>query len=134
MAVSFVLDTDSAVPIFQQIVDGLRASIARGAIATGELLPSARALAEELGVNPNTVHKAFGELAREGLVAGERGRGMVVLGGTKQSARANGEEAVVARLSDAVRHARAIGMDEERFDSMVRRAWRLTRGKETRDE
>jgi len=136
MPASFVLDPDSAVPIFRQIVNGVRAAIARGAIASGELLPSVRSLAEELGVNPNTVQKAFSELEREGLVAGERGRGMLVLGGTRSTARSGGEDAVLDRLTDAARHARAIGMTDERFDVLLRRARRLVGdgAKETRDK
>ena len=125
MPAGFVLNPDSVVPIFRQIVEGLRGAIARGAIGTGELLPSARMLSEELGVNPNTVHKAFSELEREGLVVGERGRGMVVLGNTRQSAKAAGEDAVLARLVDAARHGHAIGLSDERFEALVRRAKRL---------
>jgi GntR family transcriptional regulator len=121
----FLVDPLSPVPIFRQIVDGLRAAIARGSIAAGELLPSVRALSERLGVNPNTVQKAFSELEREGLVAAERGRGMVVIGGTRESARAAGEHAVVERLADAVRHARAVGLSDERFELLLRKARRL---------
>lgn len=142
-----VLDANSTVPIFRQIVDGLRASIARGSVATGSHLPSVRTVAEELGVNPNTVQKAFAELEREGLVASERGRGMVVLGGTRQSAKAAGEDAILARLADAVRHARAVGLTDERFETLLRKARRLAgesaprrlagesdSGKESRDD
>ncbi|MBL9121381.1 MAG: GntR family transcriptional regulator [Phycisphaerae bacterium] len=133
----FVLNAESPVPIFRQIVDGLRASIARGSVATGQLLPSVRTLAEELGVNPNTVQKAFSELEREGLVASERGRGMVVLGGMRQSAKAAGEDAVLNRLADAVRHARAVGLSDERFETLLRKAKKLAGdsagGKDARD-
>lgn len=125
MPAGFIVDPSSAVPIFRQIVDGLRAAIARGALESGGLLPSVRSLAEELGVNPNTVHRAFGELEREGLIASERGRGMVVLSRTRSPARAAGEDAVLARLADAIRHARSIGLSEERFDALLRRAQRL---------
>lgn len=125
MSLPFVLDPESPRPIFRQIVDGLRAAIARGSIAGGDLIPSVRSVAEELGVNPNTVHKAFSELEREGLVTPDRGRGMVVVAGVKQSARTSGEDAVLARLADAVRHARATGLSDERFEALVRRAKRL---------
>ncbi|MFO0827092.1 MAG: GntR family transcriptional regulator [Phycisphaerales bacterium] len=137
MPVGFVLNPDSPVPIFQQIADGLRASIARGALASGDMLPSVRSLAGELGVNPNTVHKAFGTLEREGLVAPDRTRGMVVLGGTRQSARANGEDAVLARLVDAMRHAHAVHMTDERIEALVKRARRIAgenAAKETRHD
>lgn len=125
MPASFIVDPESPVPIFRQIVDGLRAAISRGALESGGLLPSVRALAEELGVNPNTVHRAFGELEREGLVTAERGRGMVIRDGTRPSAKANGEEAVLLRLADAVRHARAVGVNDQQFKSLLRKAQRL---------
>ncbi|MFO0875093.1 MAG: GntR family transcriptional regulator [Phycisphaerales bacterium] len=121
----FILDLESTVPIFRQIVDGLRGEIAKGAIAAGELLPSVRTIAEELGVNPNTVHKAVTELEREGLVATERGRGMVVVDGVRVAARAGAEDAVLTRLSAAVRHARSVGMSDERFETLLRKARRL---------
>lgn len=136
-SLGLVLNVESSVPIFRQIVDGLRASIARGSVATGSHLPSVRTLAEELGVNPNTVQKAFSELEREGLVTSERGRGMVVLGGTRQSAKAAGEDAILARLADAMRHARAVGLSDERFETLLRKARKLAGesagGKDARD-
>jgi GntR family transcriptional regulator len=121
----FILDLESTVPIFRQIVDGLRGEIAKGAIAAGELLPSVRTIAEELGVNPNTVHKAVTELERDGLVATERGRGMVVVDGVRVAARAGAEDAVLTRISAAVRHARSVGMSDERFETLLRKARRL---------
>ena len=125
MTLELVLVPDSSVPIFRQIADGLRASMARGAVGPDNRLPSVRALAESLGVNPNTVHKAFTELEREGLVVGERGRGMVVRDGVRRAARTAGEESVVDRLADAVRLAQAIGVPEERFQVLLRRAQRM---------
>jgi GntR family transcriptional regulator len=124
MPLPFVVNPLSAVPIFRQIADGLRAAIGRGVFGAGELLPSVRAIAEELGVNPNTVHKAVADLERDGLVSAERGRGMVVLAGTRQQARAAGEDAVLELLGDAVRHARAAGLSADRVELLLRRAQR----------
>lgn len=124
MPLPFLVNPSSPAPIFRQIADGLRAAIGRGAIPAGELLPSVRVIAEELGVNPNTVHKAVADLERDGLVAAERGRGMVVLTGTRQQARTAGEEALVDALSDVVRQARAAGLSNERLEQLLRRAQR----------
>ncbi|MBL9141760.1 MAG: GntR family transcriptional regulator [Phycisphaerae bacterium] len=124
MPLPFVVNPSSPAPIFRQIADGLRAAIGRGAIESGELLPSVRAIAEELGVNPNTVHKAVADLERDGLVTAERGRGMVVLAGTRQQARAAGEDAVLELLNDAVRQARSAGLSAERVELLLRRAQR----------
>jgi len=70
---SIVVDFDSAVPLYRQIADGVRALIARGHLAEGEALPSVRALGEMLGVNLNTVAKAYRLLADEEVVELRRG-------------------------------------------------------------
>lgn len=65
-------------PIFKQIVDQVRLAVAMGKLQAGEQLPSVRALAERLVVNPNTIAKAYGELAREGIIDGQHGRGVFI--------------------------------------------------------
>jgi GntR family transcriptional regulator len=122
MPLPFLINPNAPVPIFRQIADGLRASIARGTYAPGELIPSVRTLAEELGVNPNTVQKAVADVERDGLIESERGRGMVVRAGTRVQARASGDEAVLAHLGEAARVAFAAGLTQERFELLARRA------------
>jgi GntR family transcriptional regulator len=68
----------SPTPIYRQIIDQVRAAIARGELAAGDPLPSVRGLAEELVVNMNTVAKAYGELVRHGDAVSEAGRGVFV--------------------------------------------------------
>ncbi|MFO0983498.1 MAG: GntR family transcriptional regulator [Planctomycetota bacterium] len=78
MAIDIQVTTGSAIPIYRQIVDQVRAAIRHARLAPGDLLPSVRALAERLVLNPNTVAKAFAELTREGVVASVHGRGVFV--------------------------------------------------------
>jgi GntR family transcriptional regulator len=68
----------SAAPIYQQIVSQVRHAIVSAAVAEGDLLPSVRALAEQLLINPNTVAKAYAELSKDGLVETLPGRGLAV--------------------------------------------------------
>ena len=62
-------------PIYLQIKDGLRKLILTGAIAPDEKLPSVRALAMELAINPNTIQRAYAELESEGVVYSIAGKG-----------------------------------------------------------
>jgi DNA-binding transcriptional regulator YhcF (GntR family) len=62
------VDFDSDVPVYRQIVEEIRALIARGELADGAELPSVRALGARIGVNLNTVARAYRLLADEGLV------------------------------------------------------------------
>ena len=55
-------------PIYEQIKDGLRKLIVTKAIATDEKLPSVRALATQLAINPNTIQRAYNELENEGYI------------------------------------------------------------------
>jgi len=65
-------------PIFQQIGDNVRRFLARGDLRPGEKLPSARDLAGELRVNPNTVVHAYSELEGQGVLETRRGLGSFV--------------------------------------------------------
>lgn len=74
----FVIQPQSGVPIYQQIVDQASALIAGGRLAPGDLLPSVRDVARSADVNPMTVSKAYSKLEADGLVERVRGRGMRV--------------------------------------------------------
>jgi DNA-binding transcriptional regulator YhcF (GntR family) len=78
MAFDFNISPGSGSPIFRQIVDQVRLAAATGRLAPGDLLPSVRALAERLLVNPNTVAKAYGELSRDGIIETQQGRGVFI--------------------------------------------------------
>ena len=88
----------------------------------GEAIPSLRALALELVVNPNTVQRAFEELEREGLIRARKGRGMFVCQDGTQTARNTSEAAVHRALVDAVRAARAAGMPDVQIRGIFEKA------------
>ena len=62
-------------PIYEQIKDGLRRMIAAGVMEAHEKLPSVRALATELTINPNTIQRAYAELEAEGFIYSVPGKG-----------------------------------------------------------
>ena len=55
-------------PIYEQIQDGLRKLIVTGGIKPDEKLPSVRALAQQLSINPNTIQRAYNELENQGYI------------------------------------------------------------------
>ena len=70
---SIRLDSDE--PLADQIVRGLRSALARGDLTRGAELPPVRQLADDLGINLNTVARAYRVLQQSGLVHTARGRG-----------------------------------------------------------
>ncbi len=92
------IDTGSQIPIYEQIMDQIRALVRKGTLPTNSPLPSVRQLAADLEVNPNTVAKAYSLLEREGLVRTARRRGTLIA----PSARNVAHETVANRLEEAI--------------------------------
>lgn len=69
---------DESKPIYIQLVELLKLKIISGQIAVGSKLASVRELAEEAGVNPNTMQRALAELERQELVFSQRTSGRFV--------------------------------------------------------
>src|SRR5262245_17742246 len=109
------IEPDSHVPVYLQIVECLRSAIAAGVYQPGEALPSLRALATDLKVNPNTVQRAYEELDRQGLVKSHRGVGMFVARRGAQSARDRAEDSAQTALVQAVTAAAAAGLSTNRI-------------------
>jgi len=97
------LDRDAEVPIGVQLAWALRARIRAGALPPGWRLPALHRLAQEAGVNPNTVRAVYRRLEQEGLVETRHGSGTYVTG-------APGDRATLAQLvagaAQAARDAR----------------------------
>ena len=69
------LDYRDARPIYEQVKDGLRRLMVSGAIREGEKLPSVRAMATSLAINPNTIQRAYEALEAEGYLYSVPGKG-----------------------------------------------------------
>lgn len=72
------LDLQSRVPIYEQIYNGITRLCITGILMADEKLPSIRSLAIDLGINPNTVQKAYQQLEQDGYVYSIEGRGCFV--------------------------------------------------------
>jgi GntR family transcriptional regulator len=72
------IDSRSPTPLYAQIASRVRVAIASGDLSSGDALPSVRALATQLRVNPATVVQAYRDLESEGLVSTRHGAGTFV--------------------------------------------------------
>lgn len=72
----FTLDLSK--PLYEQVLNQIRSSIAKGEIALGEKIPSVRELAQSLKITPNTVMRAYQELERDQLTETRRGQGTFI--------------------------------------------------------
>jgi GntR family transcriptional regulator len=75
----FYIQPSSGTPIYRQLTDQIRRQCASGQLRPGDMLPSVRNLAGNLGVNPMTISRAYSLLEAEGLLVRRRGVGMQVV-------------------------------------------------------
>jgi GntR family transcriptional regulator len=116
------IDPGSHVPIYLQIADGIRAAVAAGVYRPGEMLPSLRAMAIQVQVNPNTVQRAYDELEREGLIYSQRGRGLFVAEQGTASAQSITGDGVRRAFDEALRAAQAAGMSAKQVRDIYQAA------------
>jgi GntR family transcriptional regulator len=109
----FRINTGSDTPIYKQITDQARLAVSGGRLAVGDQLPSVRALAEELVVNPNTVARAYADLMREGLLESRAGRGVFIARKRKIYSRAEGRRRLEPLLNTLIGEAMVLDFTPE---------------------
>ena len=72
------IDLQSRIPIYEQLYKKIVELVIKGALVENQQIPSVRSLAKELGVNPNTVAKAYQELERDKIIYSLSGRGSFI--------------------------------------------------------
>ena len=111
------IDYKSRVPIYDQIVSGFIRLKALGIIKAGDKIPSVRALALDLGINPNTVQKAYTILENDGIIYSVSGKGSFI-------AENNFAETALLALSEAdfisaVEKAKSVGVSASRLKEII---------------
>jgi GntR family transcriptional regulator len=121
--IEFRLDDSSGVATYLQLVQQVRQALRMGMLEPGDRLPTAQQVVAQLAINPNTVHKAYRELERDGLVRARPGLGTFVVRvppGTDPATQAR----FLAELTGWLRSARATGLDPDDIEAIYRTAFR----------
>ena len=107
------IDIHSSVAVYVQIENHIQFAIASGKVKAGDQLPSVRELSERLGVNPNTVAKAYRDLEVMGLLYTRRGMGVFINKGVEQKCREDCRRRIITRMHEVVAEAKAAGMNKK---------------------
>ena len=105
-------------PIYEQIKDGLRKLIVTGAMAPDEKLPSVRALATQLSINPNTIQRAYNELEGEGYIYSVPGKGSFASGSMDADAARRKE--LLTRVRELGTELRYLGVTDEELLAILK--------------
>ncbi len=100
--ISITLNT--GVPIYEQLKKAIIENTLLGILEPDEQLPSVRSLSKELGVNPNTVQKAYQALESEGIIYSLAGKGSFVSSHIQilPSIKRNAEKALSSAIEEAL--------------------------------
>ena len=116
-----VVDPHSGIPVYRQLVEQIRFSVASGLLEPGEEIPSTRALSAKLGVNPMTVSKAFGLLEEDGVLERRPGRPHIVRARRKGSVRATRLEQLEQALRPVATKTRQLNLEPDTAVQIFRR-------------
>ena len=115
----FSIDVQSDVAIYLQLVRQVKFAIAAGTIRPGQLLPSVRALSNQVALNPNTVARAFNQLQLDGVIETLRGRGMVVRDQAVEICCAERESVLSERIGSVLAEAWNAGLTKKQIKSFI---------------
>ena len=114
-----ILNYRDARPIYEQVRDGLRKLIITGGIANGEKLPSVRALASQLAINPNTIQRAYNELEAEGYCVAVPGKGSFAVA-PEHAPDTAGIDAARTALVNAALQLRELGLSAAEIELLLK--------------
>lgn len=106
------IDVNDETPIFLQLVNQVKEMVSSGVITTGFSLPSIRQLANELGVNQNTVAKAYKMLERDAIIVARGYRGTFIHENAQQNCQVNLQDKGVEIMGEAITNMRTLGLTD----------------------
>jgi GntR family transcriptional regulator len=115
-----VISNASPDPIYEQILQQIRAQILSGELSEGDQLPSIRKLARDLQISVITTKRSYEELEREGFINTVGGKGTFVAAQNPEFLREKRMKAVEERLAEAVDQARLLNVGSDELAEMLR--------------
>ena len=125
MPAIFTVDPRSGVPIYLQLIEQVKRSVALGVLAPGEQLPTVKQLALDLTINANTVARAYRDLERDAVIETSPGRGSFVRADGVAHQVGVAGDVIAEAVKQAVREAKSLGVPagkvRELFESALAR-------------
>lgn len=113
------LDYQSRTSIYEQIINEIERYIALGIYKPLQQLPSVRELASDLGINPNTVKKAYSELERKGVITTMSTKGTFVSEKVEEVVNMQVMQGI-ANIKDIISSLEKLGITKEEIISKIK--------------
>jgi GntR family transcriptional regulator len=118
----FHVRPESGEPIYYQLIRQIKHAVTSGIMHPGEQMPTVRELAAQLVVNPNTVARAYRELARDGVLTATQGGGTFVKMEPQLLIRAEKERRLEPFIQQLIAEAQVLGLSNESLFRQVKNA------------
>ncbi len=117
----FILNPQSGIPIYRQVVEQVQRMIASGQLPPGSELPSVRELALQHAVNPMTISKAYALLENEGLLIRQRGKPMQVAAMSKADSKQQKHDLLTPAIENLLLVAKQLDLDIEELLPLIKK-------------
>ena len=118
-----IISNQSELPIYAQVREQIKEQILNGQIKEGEVLPSIRSMAKDLGVSVITTTRAYSDLEQEGFIATMQGKGSVVLSKDNNMLKEQFLMRIEQGIKTAVESAKQIGMTKTEVQQILESVW-----------
>ena len=118
-----IISNQSELPIYAQIREQIKEQILNGQLEEGEVLPSIRSLAKDIGVSVINTTRAYNDLEQEGFIATMQGKGSVVLRKDNGIIREQYLLRIEQGIETAVETAKSIGLEKEELQNILDSFW-----------
>ncbi|NFD76237.1 GntR family transcriptional regulator [Clostridium botulinum] len=108
-----LISNASEQPIYEQILCQIKTAIIQGELKEGEILPSIRNLAKEVGVSVITTKRAYEELEKEGFVETVKGKGTFVAAQNKELLREKKIKIIEEKLNEVIEDSKLLDISYE---------------------
>ena len=117
----FILNPQSGIPIYRQVVDQVRRMVASGQLISGSELPSVRELAVQHAVNPMTISKAYALLENEGILIRQRGKPMQVAAISKEDSKQQKLDLLTPAIENLLLVAKQLDLDIDELLLLIKK-------------
>lgn len=123
-----ILNPQSGIPIYRQIIDQVKRMVASGQLQPGSELPSVRELAVQHAVNPMTISKAYALLENEGLLIRQRGKPMQVAAVSIEDSQQQKEDLLTPAIDNLLLVAKQLDLDIDELLDLIKKQMKNKRG------
>lgn len=113
-----IVNNTSMVPIYEQIMDQIKAAVISGELTEDTMLLSVRGLAKELKISVLTVKKAYDHLEEEGFTVTVHGKGTFVAAANQERMKEEQQKEVEKDLEQAIAKGRRCGLTEQEIRNL----------------